>query len=257
MELARLFVETFPQLEDVRFTHSWAGAIDTCSRFCAFFDRSPDGRTVSAAGYTGLGVGASRFGGRVMLDLLAGEETELTRLRFVRDKPIPFPPEPIHFAGIELTRRSMARADERGGRRNLWLRTLDRLGMGFDSDWDSRARRRFRASDADLCLRLHRASGLGRENRNRVGGGPVGWTGHHPVRRGGSGAAPSPGDRLKPAVGSLPVGEPGRAGARGRWGGGPRLLLGGGRRRTTGCSGAVQRHRPGPPRSWNPRWVRS
>ena len=88
---------------------------------------------VSAAGYTGLGVGASRFGGRVMLDLLAGEETELTRLRFVRDKPIPFPPEPIRFAGIELTRRSMARADEHGGRRNLWLRTLDRLGMGFDS----------------------------------------------------------------------------------------------------------------------------
>jgi hypothetical protein len=68
-----------------------------------------------------------------MLELLAGEETELTRLRFVRDKPIPFPPEPIRFAGIELTRRSMARADERGGRRNLWLRTLDRLGMGFDS----------------------------------------------------------------------------------------------------------------------------
>ena len=133
MKLARLFVETFPQLEEVRFTHSWAGAIDTCSRFCAFFDRSPDGRMVSAAGYTGLGVGASRFGGRVMLDLLAGEDTELTRLRFVRDKPIPFPPEPIRFAGIELTRRSMARADERGGRRNLWLRTLDRLGMGFDS----------------------------------------------------------------------------------------------------------------------------
>ncbi len=90
--LARLFAETFPQLEDVRFTHSWAGAIDTCSRFCAFFDRSPDGRVVSAAGYTGLGVGASRFGARVMLDLLAGEETELTELRFVRSKPIPFPP---------------------------------------------------------------------------------------------------------------------------------------------------------------------
>jgi glycine/D-amino acid oxidase-like deaminating enzyme len=133
VKLAELFVDTFPQLEDVRFTHSWAGAIDTCSRFCAFFDRSHEGRVVSASGYTGLGVGASRFGAQVMLDLLSGEDTELTALRFVRSKPLPFPPEPIRAAGIGLTRWSMARADRRGGRRNLWLRTLDRLGMGFDS----------------------------------------------------------------------------------------------------------------------------
>jgi glycine/D-amino acid oxidase-like deaminating enzyme len=133
LKLARLFVETFPQLDDVRFTHRWAGAIDTCSRFCAFFDLSHDGRVAAAAGYTGLGVGASRFGARVMLDLLSGRETELTGLQFVRRKPIPFPPEPVRSAGIQLTRWSMARTDQRSGRRNLWLRTLDRLGMGFDS----------------------------------------------------------------------------------------------------------------------------
>jgi glycine/D-amino acid oxidase-like deaminating enzyme len=131
--LADLFVETFPQLDEVRFTHSWAGAIDTCSRFCAFFDRSHDGRVASAGGYTGLGVGASRFGAQVMLDLLSGVETERTALDFVAAKPIPFPPEPLRYVGIELTRRSMARADQRGGSRNLWLRTLDRFGMGFDS----------------------------------------------------------------------------------------------------------------------------
>jgi hypothetical protein len=34
---------------------------------------------------------------------------------------------------IELTRRSIAHADANEGRRNLWLRTLDRLGLGFDS----------------------------------------------------------------------------------------------------------------------------
>ena len=133
MTLAQLFLETFPQLEDVRFTHTWAGAIDTCSRFCAFFDRSRDGRVVSASGYTGLGVGASRFGAQVMLDLLSGTETELTRLQFVRNKPRPFPPEPFRSAGVGLTRWSMARADEHDGKRNVWLRSLDRLGMGFDS----------------------------------------------------------------------------------------------------------------------------
>jgi len=131
--LSSLFAETFPALEDVRFTHTWSGAIDTCSRFCAFFDRSFDGRVVSVAGYTGLGVGASRFGARVALDLVSGADTELTRLRFVRSKPIPFPPEPVRAIGINLTRWSMARADAHQGRRNLWLRALDRVGLGFDS----------------------------------------------------------------------------------------------------------------------------
>jgi glycine/D-amino acid oxidase-like deaminating enzyme len=131
--LSTLFAEMFPDLADVRFTHSWAGAIDTCSRFCAFFDRSFDGRVASAAGYTGLGVGASRFGAQVALDLVSGADTELTRLRMVRTKPIPFPPEPVRSIGINLTRWSLARADARAGKRNVWLRTLDAVGLGFDS----------------------------------------------------------------------------------------------------------------------------
>ena len=84
-------------------------------------------------GFTGLGVGASRFGALVALDLVDGRETERTRLRMVRTKPVPFPPEPFRWAAIEATRRSIAAADRTGGRRNLWLRTLDRFGMGFDS----------------------------------------------------------------------------------------------------------------------------
>ena len=131
--LARHFFETFPQLEGVRFTHSWGGVIDTCSRFCAFYGSGFGGRLAYAAGYTGLGVGATRFGADVMLDLLAGEETERTRLEMVRSKPLPFPPEPFRYVGIELTRRSLARADLNRGRRNLWLRALDRFGLGFDS----------------------------------------------------------------------------------------------------------------------------
>jgi hypothetical protein len=107
--------------------------IDTSTRFCAFFGKAYGGRVAYALGYTGLGVGASRFGADVMLDLLAGEDTERTRLAMVREKPLPFPPEPLAWVGIQLTRWSLARADARGGRRNLWLRLLDRLGLGFDS----------------------------------------------------------------------------------------------------------------------------
>ena len=131
--LAIHFFETFPQLEGVRFTHRWGGAIDTCSRFSVMFGKALGGRAVYAVGYTGLGVAASRFGARVALDLADGRDTERTRLKMVRSKPVPFPPEPLRWAGITLTRRALAKADRRDGRRGPWLRTLDRLGLGFDS----------------------------------------------------------------------------------------------------------------------------
>jgi glycine/D-amino acid oxidase-like deaminating enzyme len=131
--LAEHFFATFPQLEGLRFTHTWGGAIDTCTRFCAFFGTALEGQVAYAAGYTGLGVAATRFGADVMLDLLAGEETERTRTGMVRSTPIPFPPEPLAWLGITATRRALAHADRNEGRRNLWLRTLDRVGLGFDS----------------------------------------------------------------------------------------------------------------------------
>ena len=130
--LARNFFATFPQLEGISFTHRWGGAIDTCSRFCMTFGKALGGRAVYIVGFTGLGVGASRFGARVAIELADGVDSELTRLRLVRTRPFPFPPEPIRWAGITLTRKELARADETG-RRGLWLRALDRVGLGFDS----------------------------------------------------------------------------------------------------------------------------
>ncbi|PSK98589.1 glycine/D-amino acid oxidase-like deaminating enzyme [Murinocardiopsis flavida] len=131
--LAAHFFATFPQLEGLRFTHTWGGVIDTCTRFCAFFGTAAGGRLAYAAGYTGLGVGATRFGAQVVLDLLDGARTERTRTAMVRSRPVPFPPEPLRWAGIRLTVASAAAADRNGGRRNLWLRGLDAAGMGFDS----------------------------------------------------------------------------------------------------------------------------
>ena len=131
--LATHFFETFPQLEGLRFSHQWGGAIDTSTRFCAFYGTTHRGRVAYATGFTGLGVGATRFGAQVMLDLLSGAETERTRLAMVREKPLPFPPEPLAYTGIQLTRWALASADRHEGRRNLWLKAVDRAGLGFDS----------------------------------------------------------------------------------------------------------------------------
>lgn len=131
--LAEHFFATFPQLAGVRFTHTWGGAIDASTRFTAFWSPALRGKVAAVAGYTGLGVGASRFGAQVALDLLEGVENERTTLGMVRRRPVPFPPEPLRWAGITLTRRQLERADATGGRRGPWLRLLDRLGLGFDS----------------------------------------------------------------------------------------------------------------------------
>ena len=131
--LAQAFLETFPQLQGIKFTHGWGGAIDTCSRFTQFWGKAHRGKVAYVMGYTGLGVGASRFGAQVMLDLLDGEDNERTRLKMVRRKPLPFPPEPFKFIFIRLTQWSLNKSDQNQGKRNLWLKFLDFFGLGFDS----------------------------------------------------------------------------------------------------------------------------
>jgi glycine/D-amino acid oxidase-like deaminating enzyme len=132
-KLATHLFTTFPQLRGLRFTHKWGGAIDTSTRFFAFQRTALQGRVAYSIGYTGLGVGASRFGAQVMLDLLDRRENPALRLTAISSRPLPFPPEPLRWTGIQLTRRALARADRRGGKRGPWLQLLDRMGMGFDS----------------------------------------------------------------------------------------------------------------------------
>ncbi|MBW8484281.1 NAD(P)/FAD-dependent oxidoreductase [Actinomadura parmotrematis] len=130
--LAAQFAEAFPSLADVAFTHAWGGIIDSTTRFAMFAGTASGGRIGYALGFTGLGVSATRFGAEAMLDLLAGRATERTRPAMIRRPPVPFPPEPVRYLGVQATRRSLDRED-RTGRRDAWLRLLDRLGLGFDS----------------------------------------------------------------------------------------------------------------------------
>jgi glycine/D-amino acid oxidase-like deaminating enzyme len=131
--LAEHFFATFPQLEDVTFTHRWGGPIATTSQFTAAWGTSHGGNLSWVGGYTGLGVGATRFGARVALDLVDGKASEHTDLEMVREQPMAFPPEPFRYVGIQMTRRAIARSDARQGRRGKWLKLLDRFGVGFDS----------------------------------------------------------------------------------------------------------------------------
>jgi hypothetical protein len=67
-----------------------------------------------------------------LFDLLDGRRSIATQTTFVRDKPMPFPPEPFRFIGIQTTKWSLDREDKTG-KRNVWLKSLDKFGLGFDS----------------------------------------------------------------------------------------------------------------------------
>lgn len=133
LRLADHFFLTFPHLTGIRFTHRWGGMIDMSTRLVAFHGVAKEGRVAYSAGYTGLGVAATRFGGETMLDLLDDRDTERTRLKMSRRLPVPVPPEPFAFPLIQTMRAAVARSDRNGGRDGMLLKLAGLFGIGFDS----------------------------------------------------------------------------------------------------------------------------
>jgi glycine/D-amino acid oxidase-like deaminating enzyme len=131
--LERTFAATFPQLDGIRFTHRWGGAIDTTTRFHVTFGEALGGRVHYALGYTGLGVGSSRWAGGILRDKVLAPDAPRLRLRFVRSRPFPIPVEPLRTPAVELMRRAVIGADANEGRPGPFLRAMDALGIGFDS----------------------------------------------------------------------------------------------------------------------------
>jgi len=130
-QLAMEFFEIFPQLDDVKFSNKWGGIIATSTRFCMVPGVAYDGRLAWSVGYTGHGVGASRFGARIGIELLGYEPSDILEMQFVTKKALPWAPEPFRWLGVKFTQNALVKADRNGGKRGLWLRFLDKLGLGF------------------------------------------------------------------------------------------------------------------------------
>ena len=91
------------------------------------------GRVTYALGYTGLGSARAAGPAGVVRDFVLRPDSDLLKLRFVQATPFPFPPEPFRSVAVNLVRRELDRADRNEGRSRDLLRTLDALGIGFDS----------------------------------------------------------------------------------------------------------------------------
>ena len=107
----------FPQLRNVRFSHSWGGNLGMARRFQPHMLRDSRNRIALSGGYGGEGVGASNLGGRTLADLILGRDSELLRQPWVlSDSPISrlprWEPEPCRWLGYNAIIRSFVHEDE-------------------------------------------------------------------------------------------------------------------------------------------------
>jgi glycine/D-amino acid oxidase-like deaminating enzyme len=130
IRLAKSFYRTFPQLlDEIRFSHAWSGPIGLTTRMAVHYQRYHGGRMVFAGGYSGFGVTASRFGARVGLAILDGDDLPETRMTFARTLPNYIPPEPFRWIGAKITMYALDTLDEKGGWRVLWVKIVQKMGF--------------------------------------------------------------------------------------------------------------------------------
>ena len=128
----RLFTDLFPQLRDVRITHSWGGNLGMGRRFQPHMLVDRQSRTALAGGFGGEGVGATNLAGRTLADLILGRESLETRQPWViADTPFtkalkPWEPEPLRFLGYNAIVRSFSAEDAilANPRSPVWRRRL-------------------------------------------------------------------------------------------------------------------------------------
>jgi glycine/D-amino acid oxidase-like deaminating enzyme len=126
------FRHHFPALSDLAFPWSWGGPICSTTRLTPFFGRTMSGRVLYGLGYTGHGLGSTRLAGRILAHMALDRSSDLLGLSLVRNRPIPFPPEPLRSWAVARVTRSIRKVDQ-GEKPDVLLKLLDRMGIGFSS----------------------------------------------------------------------------------------------------------------------------
>jgi len=131
--VAECLLRFFPDLEGIRFTHGWGGAMGVSRSLKPSVNFDPGRRFGWAGGFFGNGVGATHLAGQTMAELVTGNETERTHTPWVNPAMglRKWEPEPIRWLGIKSRAKLMQMADwaeYRGSRfAPLISKTLDTL----------------------------------------------------------------------------------------------------------------------------------
>jgi glycine/D-amino acid oxidase-like deaminating enzyme len=126
-------VKLFPALRGIKIAHSWSGIFGAPRDWAPSVGVSHETGLGWAGGYVGEGVVPSNMAGRTLRDLILKQDTEMTRLPWVRSHPRNWEPEPIRAVGsaaIFAGRLYGERQQVRRGKPSRLLETANRLA-GF------------------------------------------------------------------------------------------------------------------------------
>jgi glycine/D-amino acid oxidase-like deaminating enzyme len=122
--------ELFPDLRDVRITHTWGGPLGVHRDWYPSVVFDPQTGRGSAGGYVGDGVSTTNLAGRTLADLITGRDTDITRLCWVGHRSPLWEPEPLRWLGVNAGLVAMQRADRieaRSGRPSRLAAVVGRM----------------------------------------------------------------------------------------------------------------------------------
>lgn len=93
-------LEFFPELAQARITHRWGGALGVARDWCPTVSMDADSRIAWAGNYVGDGVATSNLAGRLLRNLILGEDDPLNRLPIVNHRSPAWEREPLRWLGI-------------------------------------------------------------------------------------------------------------------------------------------------------------
>ncbi|HZE04199.1 MAG TPA: FAD-binding oxidoreductase, partial [Solirubrobacteraceae bacterium] len=114
-QLASILRAMFPATADVAIDHAWCGVLGVPRDWTPIVVFDPRTGIGSAGGYVGSGVATSNLAARVLVDLVLGADSPLTRLPWVHDRARRWEPEPLRYLGARLIYRLYRAADRREG----------------------------------------------------------------------------------------------------------------------------------------------
>jgi len=131
--LKESFNRHFPQLaKTIEWPYAWGGPIASTTRLTPFFGTAHDGKVLYALGYTGHGIGSTKLAGKVLAHMTLSKNSELLNLKMVKEKPMPYPPEPLRSLSVGMVTGALRKVDQ-GQNPGVLLKLLDAFGIGFSS----------------------------------------------------------------------------------------------------------------------------
>lgn len=105
--------DLFPAVAGIPIDHAWCGVLGVPRDWSPSVHLDRVTGLGWAGGYVGSGLATTNLAGRTLRDLIVGEDTQLTRLPWVRDRVRRWEPEPLRYLGVHGIYRLYRAADRR------------------------------------------------------------------------------------------------------------------------------------------------